>query len=80
MSAQLWAIYIYVTGSGQIQHFAYLRFCYITIMSQFTSVLSMSIYNSTVSELQHFVMQPLILLILMAVNLHHNWGIGYTTY
>ena len=30
----------------------------------------MRIYNSTVSELQHFVMQPLLLPILMAVNLH----------
>ena len=30
----------------------------------------MSIYNSTISELQHFVIQPLILPILMAVNVH----------
>ena len=30
----------------------------------------MSIYNSTISELQHFVKQPLLLPILMAVNLH----------
>ena len=30
----------------------------------------MRIYNSTISELQHFVTQPLILPILMAVNLH----------
>ena len=30
----------------------------------------MSIYNSTISELQYFVTQPLILPVLMAVNLH----------
>ena len=35
-----------------------------------TSLLSVSIYNTTVSELQHFVMQPLVLPILRAVNLH----------
>ena len=30
----------------------------------------MSIYNCTISELQHFVIQPLLLPILKAVNLH----------
>ena len=30
----------------------------------------MSIYNFNISELQHFVMQPLVLPILRAVNLH----------
>ena len=30
----------------------------------------MSVYNSTISELQSFVMQPLILPILRVVNLH----------
>ena len=40
------------------------------IFSIFTSALSMSICNSTICELQHFVMQPLILPILRVVNLH----------
>ena len=35
-----------------------------------TSVLNMSIYNSIISELEHLVMQPLLLTILRAVNLH----------
>ena len=30
----------------------------------------MRIYNSTISEVQHFVKQPVLLLILMAINLH----------
>ena len=35
-----------------------------------TSLLSMNIYNSTIGELQHFVMQLLILPVLRVVNLH----------
>ena len=35
-----------------------------------TSLLNMRIYNCTVSELQHFVTQPILLAILRAVTLH----------
>ena len=55
--------YMYVTRSGKCQHFC--KF----YQNWVTSLLSMSIYNCTVSELQHFVMQPLILPILKAVKL-----------
>ena len=67
--------YNYVTGSGKIQYFAYSTKIEILLLFSvynvwITGLLNMRIYNSTVSELQHFVTQPLILPILMAVNLH----------
>ena len=41
-----------------------------SIMSEFTSLLNISIYNCTVSELQCFITQPLTLPILKAIKLH----------
>ena len=65
----------YVTGSGKIQHFCIFHqnwdfaiFCIYNVW--ITSVLRMSIYNCTVSELLSSIMQPLILPILRVVNLH----------
>ena len=66
---------LYVTGSGKTKHFAYSIkieiLLYLASIVNNTSVLCMSIYNyCTFSELQHFVMQPLLLPILRVVNLH----------
>ena len=64
--------HIIVTGSGKIQQFAYsIKIAIFSIYNvKVTSLLSMSIYNCTISELQGFVMQPFILPVLRAVNLH----------
>ena len=60
----------YAIRSGKIQHFAdSIKIAIYSIYNvQITSLLSMSICNNcTVSELQHFVTQPLILPILRVV-------------
>ena len=60
-------------GKSNILHIpSKLRFAIFNIYSVWiTSVLSMSIYYySTISELQCFVMQPFVLPVLRAVNLH----------
>ena len=72
----VYILYSYVTRSGKIRHFQSKFEILLIYLASYnvcvTRLLStcMSIYNCTVSELQHFVMQPLILPVLRAVKFH----------
>ena len=83
--------YMYVTGSGKIQHFVdYIKIEILLLFSIYnvwvTSLLSMSIYNCTISELQHFVTQPLIIIAniegskITSAYTHKNWKCWIFTY
>ena len=71
-------IIIIVTGSGKIQHFAEIpsKFEILLYLASIMSVfmVSMSIYDCIVSELQHFVMQPLIPAILRTMHVQYTYS------